>query len=64
MPDNDPDVATHYRRTRDSITAKLATLPKADSQGRFEVDENATRHPVGVVEPVEPKPVAGKGDRR
>ncbi|MGH3887918.1 MAG: hypothetical protein ACRDSZ_15380 [Pseudonocardiaceae bacterium] len=47
---------TRIHALGDSRRAKLATLPRADHNGRYEVDEN--------VEPIEPTPVAGKGDRR
>ncbi|MGH3898769.1 MAG: hypothetical protein ACRDTA_11060 [Pseudonocardiaceae bacterium] len=56
-----PDPAARIHAGRDSIRAKLSTLPKVDHNGRFEVDENATRYPAGLVEPT---PTTKTGDRR
>ena len=50
-PKTQPDPVAGIRAVRDSISSKLATLPKVDSDGRFEVDENTTRYPCGLVEP-------------
>lgn len=51
VTDKGTDPAPGIRRLRDSIRAKLTTRPRADHNGRYEVDDNATRYPSGLIDP-------------